>query len=117
MLKKTMETGMLCMTNRKTIHVLMKNTWIGGLGASYHFTKDGTGLYDITDISLLVQGSLGNTSATKMGKFHMKVHQIHCNEMLQMHFNISSPSTPTLDGKKHWLLVIEDSTNYAWSYL
>ena len=31
-------------------------------------------------------------------------------------FEITSPSTPTFGGKKHGLLVIEDSTNYGWSY-
>ena len=30
-------------------------------------------------------------------------------------FNISSPSTPTFDRKLHWLLVIEDCSNYSWS--
>ena len=29
---------------------------------------------------------------------------------------VSSPSTTTFGGKKHWLLVIEDSANYAESY-
>ena len=27
-------------------------------------------------------------------------------------FDISSPSTPTFGGKKHWLLVLEDSTEW-----
>ena len=31
-------------------------------------------------------------------------------------FDISFPSTPTFGGKKHWLLVIEDSTGYKWSF-
>ena len=29
---------------------------------------------------------------------------------------MSSPSTATVGGKKHWLLVIEDSTDYVWNY-
>ena len=31
-------------------------------------------------------------------------------------FDISSPSTPPFGGKKHWLLVVEDSGNCAWSF-
>ena len=31
-------------------------------------------------------------------------------------FNISSPLTPTFGCRKHWLLVIENNTDYAWSY-
>ena len=31
--------------------------------------------------------------------------------------DISLPSTPTIRGKKHWLLVMEDSTKYVWSYV
>ena len=30
-------------------------------------------------------------------------------------FEISLPSTPTFGGKMHWLLAIEDNTDYAWS--
>ena len=32
-------------------------------------------------------------------------------------FNISSPSTPCFGGKRHWLLFMETSNNYMWSYL
>ena len=33
----------------------------------------------------------------------------------RLFFDISFPSPPTFGGKKHWLLVIEDSSNYTWS--
>ena len=29
---------------------------------------------------------------------------------------MSSPSTPIFGDKKHWLLVVEDITKYAWSF-
>ena len=32
----------------------------------------------------------------------------------RLFFDISSPSTPTFGGKKHWLLVMEGSSNYAF---
>ena len=31
-------------------------------------------------------------------------------------FHISSPSTPTFGGKKHLLLVVDDSSNFVWSF-
>ena len=31
-------------------------------------------------------------------------------------FDRSSPSTFTFDSEKHWLLVVDDSSNYAWSF-
>ena len=34
----------------------------------------------------------------------------------RLFFDVSSPSTPTFGGKKHWLLVMEESSNYAWSF-
>ena len=41
-----------------------------------------------------------------------------CSNILggQPLFDISSLLNPTFEGKKHWLLVIEDSTDFAWSY-
>ena len=43
---------------------------------------------------------------------------VACSKILgeRLLFDISSPSTPTFVGKKHWLLVIEDSTDFTWSY-
>ena len=34
----------------------------------------------------------------------------------RLFFNISSLSTPTFGSKKHWLHVIDDSSNYVWSF-
>ena len=33
-----------------------------------------------------------------------------------MLFDIYSPLTPAFGGKKHWLLNVEDCTDFAWSY-
>ena len=41
------------------------------------------------------------------------MHSKILREML--FFNISSSLIPTFGGRKHWLLDMEDSTNYAWS--
>ena len=30
--------------------------------------------------------------------------------------DISLPKTTSIDGKKHWLLVLDDCTDLAWSY-
>ena len=34
----------------------------------------------------------------------------------RLFFDISSPSTPTFGGKHHLLLVINDCSNYSWSF-
>ena len=34
----------------------------------------------------------------------------------RLFFDISSPSTPTFGSKKHWLLVVDDSSDYIWSF-
>ena len=34
----------------------------------------------------------------------------------KLFFDISSPLTPIYGGKKHWLLVVDDSSNYNWSF-
>jgi hypothetical protein len=31
--------------------------------------------------------------------------------------NIRSPSTKSIGGKCHWLLVVDDCTDYAWKFL
>ena len=39
---------------------------------------------------------------------------VHCQQVLEerLFFDISSPSTPTFGGKHHWLLVINDCSNF-----
>ena len=41
-----------------------------------------------------------------------------CSKIIgeRIFFNISLPSTRTFGAKKHWLLVVEDSMDFAWSY-
>eukprot|EP00970_Alexandrium_tamarense_P003304 scaffold525_cov112-Alexandrium_tamarense.AAC.1 len=34
----------------------------------------------------------------------------------RLHIDISSPSTKSIGGKCHWLLVVDDCTDYAWSF-
>ena len=34
----------------------------------------------------------------------------------RLFFDINSRLTPTFGGKKHWLLVVEASTDFAWIY-
>ena len=31
-------------------------------------------------------------------------------------FTISSPSSPTFGGKNHWVLAVDDSNNFIWSF-
>ena len=74
---KPMKANMMCTNDDETFISFMKTTWIGDLGASRHNANNDTGLYNITNINELVQGSLGSMSITKKGKLHMKVHQVH----------------------------------------
>ena len=43
---------------------------------------------------------------------------VPCSQILgeRLFFDISSPTTPTFGGKRHWLLVIDDYSNYCWSF-
>ena len=34
----------------------------------------------------------------------------------RLFIDISSPSTATTGGRKHWQLIVEDSMDYVWSY-
>ena len=42
---------------------------------------------------------------------------VPCSQILgkRLFFDISPPSTPTFGSKHHWLLVIDDCSNYSWS--
>ena len=41
-----------------------------------------------------------------------------CSKILgeKLFFDISTPSTPSVGGKRHWLLVIDNSSDYIWSF-
>ena len=43
---------------------------------------------------------------------------VPCSQILgeRLFFNISSPSTPTFGRKRHWLLVVDDHSDYSWSF-
>ena len=66
--KQPSGAGMLCTIDGGTFFSFTNNTWIGDSGASCHITNDNTGLYDISDIDKLIQGSSGILLAAKKGK-------------------------------------------------
>ena len=66
--KQPSEADMMCTIYGRTFFSFTKNTWIGDSGASCHITNDNTGLYDISDIDKLIQGSSGILLAAKKGK-------------------------------------------------
>ena len=51
----------------------------------------------------------------KAKKIGVSKKTVDCSKVLgeRLFFDISSPSTPTFEGKKHWLLVVEDSRDYV----
>ena len=67
-------------------------------------------------ISLYLTGTFKHQDCA-MGKFkecRVGEKAVECSKVLG--FNISSSLTTIFGGKKHWLLVIEDSSDYAWGY-
>ena len=60
---------MLCTIDGEMFYSFTKNMLIGNSGILCHIINDDTGLYGITDIKKMIQGSLGNMPATKKGIF------------------------------------------------
>ena len=73
---------MMCMIDGQSFCTFTKNTWFGNLGASCHIANYDAGMYDVTHINKLVQGSSGSMSATTKGKLHVKVRQINGSKRL-----------------------------------
>ena len=73
---------MMCTINGDRFFLFTKNTWIKDSGASCHITNDDTGLYDITDIDELIQGSSSimstmKKSAPSQGMPSQVTYQVH----------------------------------------
>ena len=66
--KQPSEAGLMCTMDGNKFFSFTKNTWIRHLGVSCHITNNDTGLYNITNIDKLIQGSTGIMLATKKGK-------------------------------------------------
>ena len=66
--KQSLEVGMMCTIDGDTFYSFTKITQIGDSGASYHITNNNTGLYDVTDMDELIQGSFDIMPARKKGK-------------------------------------------------
>ena len=72
-MKKTREVGMLCTIGRETFHSFTKNTWISVFGTLCHITNKDTGLYNLTKINKMVEGSSSTMSTTKKENLYVKV--------------------------------------------
>ena len=73
------------------------------------------------DMGIQVNGSFKpheDCAFGKTKKSRVSKKTVACSKNLggRLFSDISSPSTPTFGGKKHWLLVMEDSRDYAWSF-
>ena len=89
-------------------------------------TEQGHPLEDLTwatgkAIGLQLTGTFKPTKACILGKAQKaQVSKIAVQCLIvnggRLFINESSPFTADNDSKKHWLLVVEDSTNYAWSH-
>ena len=56
--------------------------------------------------------ALGKAKQRAVGKKAVPRSQVSGERLF---FDISSPTTPTFGGKHHWLLVIDNCSNYCWS--
>ena len=78
-----MEAGMLSTIDEETFDSSTKNTWIGNSGVSCYITYSDTGLYDVTKINELLQGSMGNMSTNNKGKLCRKsgkLMEVNCTK-------------------------------------
>jgi len=57
--------------------------------------------------------ALGKAKAKKISKVQVKRASKPGSRLC---IDISSPSTKSIGGKSHWLLVVDDCTDYAWSF-
>ena len=78
------QTSEMCTIDGDTLYLFTKNTWIGDSGASCHITNGDTGMYDVTDINELIQGSSGIMPATKKDKLHLYVQQVNGTEWVHI---------------------------------
>ena len=76
--------GMMCTIDEETF-LVTKNTWIGYLGTTYHITNNDTGLYDVTNINQLVQGSSSSMLTAKKGKLLIKECQVDGRKKSPIH--------------------------------
>ena len=80
-----------------------ENTWATGRAMGLNLT--GT-LKPYGDYAL---GKAQKSGFSKKAVEHFKIFRE------RLFFHISSLYPPTFGGKKHWLLVVEESTDFAWS--
>ena len=54
----------------------------------------------------------------KMKQQAVSKKAVPCLKILgeRLFFDIISPSTPTFGSKQHWLLVVDNSSNFIWSF-
>ena len=77
-----------------------------------HATAKAMGIQVTGTFKLYENCTLGKDQKSRVSKkavYHLKI----LGERLYLY--MGSPSTSIFEGKKHWLLVVENRSNYAWS--
>ena len=82
--KQPSEADMMCNIDGDTFFLFTKNTWIGDSGALCHIMNNDTGLFEIINISKLIQRSSGIMPAMKKGKLYVNVQQVNGTEWFHM---------------------------------
>ena len=85
----TIEAGLICTIDGEMFFSFTKNMFIGDLDTSCHITDNDSGLYDVFDISELVQCRLGSVPATKKGKLCLKVWQVDMSEKVHVLWHVT----------------------------
>ncbi len=78
-----------------------------------HATAQAEGILLKGNFSPCEDCALGKARQTNVSK---KAVPGSTNKGEQLFIDTSSPSTKSMGGKQHWLLVVDDCTNYCWCY-
>ena len=78
-----------------------------------HATAKTMGVQETKTFKLCEDYTLGKAKKIRVNK-----KAVACSKILgeRLFLDIISPPSPTFWGKKHWLLVMKGSNNYAWSF-
>ena len=75
---------MMCTIDGDTFYSFTRNTWIRDSGTSCHIINDDTGLFEVTDINELIQGSSSIMPTTNKGKVCFHVCQVNRTEQVHV---------------------------------
>ena len=99
----------LCKKNINDLHVELRQP----SETITHATANSLNIQVTSTFKWCEDCALGKTNQCAVSK-----EAIPCSKIFgeRLFFDISSPYTPTFGSKQHWLLVIDDSSDFIWSF-